>query len=621
MLKSDRIGIHDDFFELGGHSLLAIKAVSRIRDAFDDQSSRREHSLAHATIAGIGESVGGEKVWSQSDSIERIERREHTAASPLSFAQERLWFLDQLAPGRPVYNVLDVVRVPGLSTEVIRRAVNEIVRRHEALRTEFSLGENGQPVQRVLPDLRLELPEVDLSALPEAEREREWIRIARAEGRKPFDLSQAPLFRSILVRLSAHLHLLLVNVHHILADEWSLEILRHELKEIGEAYAEGRPSPMPELPIQYGDFASWQRAQLQGEVVDRQIGYWKNELAGAPGMMELPTDKARPAVQSFRGATETFDVPKDLLDRLKQLGRREQATLFMTLGAGFMALLQRYCGQDDVVIGTPISGRTRSETEGLIGFFLNTVVLRAKFTEELSFRELLGQVKERTLGAFAHQDLPFEQLVAELAPKRDLSHSPLFQVMFILNDAGADTQEMHVKAARAVDTATSRFDLTLSMMETEEGLAGSIEYSTDLFEAETIERFFGHYTKLLEAAVQAPDESIATLAMLPEEERQRLLVEWNQSGESYAEGNQTLPELFAGQAKRTPDEIAVVSGGEQLSYHELDGRANQLARYLRTLGVGPEVLVGLLLERSPEMMVALLAVQKAGGAYVPLDPA
>ena len=618
VLKVERIGINDDFFELGGHSLLAIKAVSRIRDAFEVDLPTRTF-FANSTIAGLARIVAGAN--GAEPSARRIEPRKLTGPSPLSFAEERLWFLDQLAPGRPVYNVLDVVRVTGMSAEVIRRAVNEIVRRHEALRTVFSAGENGQPVQIVLPAIKLEMPELDLSSLPKPEQEREWVRVAREEGQKAFDLTQAPLLRAILVRLAPEEHLLLVNIHHIVADEWSLEIFRQELKQIGEAYAQGRPSPLPELPIQYADFASWQRTQLQGEELQQQIAYWKQELAGAPAMLELPTDKARPAVQTFRGATEPFDLSKALLEQVKQLGRQEQATLFMTLSAGFMALLQRYSRQDDVVIGTPISGRTRSEMEGLIGFFLNTVALRARFNEEVSFRELLGQVRERTLGAFAHQDLPFEQLVAELAPKRDLSHSPLFQVMFILNDSGADTQDMHVDAARKVDTATSRFDLTLSMMETEDGLAGSIEYSTDLFEAETIQRLSQHYGKLMEAAVQAPDQSIATLAMLPAEERQRLLTEWNQTAVTYPDGNRCLPELFAEQAARTPNEVAVVFGQEQMTYAELDARANQLARHLKGLGVGPDVPVGLLVERSVEMMVALLGVVKAGGGYVPLDPA
>ena len=475
-------------------------------------------------------------------------------------------------------------------------------------------------MQIVLPTIDLTLSELDLSSLPEQEREREWIRVVREEGRKPFDLSQAPLLRGTMVHLSHQEHRLLLTIHHIIADEWSMEVIHQEVNQLYEAFSQGRPSPLPELPIQYADFACWQRDWLQGEVLQRQISYWKEELAGAPSILELPTDKPRPAVQSFRGATEIFELPKELLERLKALGRQEQATLFMILEAGFMALLHRYTGQDDILVGTPISGRTHSETENLIGYFLNTVVLRAKFTDRLNFRSLLQQVRERALGAYAHPDLPFEHLVAELAPERDPSRTPLFQVMFILHNPEGVSEVSKVSGNRELETGTSKFDLTLVISETGNGLEGLIEYSTDLFEAETIRRMCGHYGTLLEAIARDPDQSISRLPMLTDAERQQLLVEWNDTAVAFPLKDRCLHQLIEDQAGRTPDHIALVFEQQTLTYRELIRRADRLAHHLRGLGVGPDVLVGLFVERSLEMVVALLGILKAGGAYVPLDP-
>ena len=388
------------------------------------------------------------------------------------------------------------------------------------------------------------------------------------------------------------------------------------------AFCQGEPSPLAELTIRYTDFVDWQRGYLQGEVLQKQVGFWKQALAGAPMILELPTDKPRPAVQSFHGAVEAFELPRELLERLKALSRQREATLFMTLSAAFMTLLHRYTGQDDILVGTPISGRTRSETEDLIGLFLNLVILRAQFSQEETFQSLLQQVRQRALGAYGHQDLPFEQLVAELAPERDLSRTPLFQVMFVLFSTDAASQASDAAALAQLATGTSKFDLTLAVSETEAGLRGMIEYRTDLFEADTIRRLCGHYGILLEAISRDPEQIVSALPILADAERQQLLVEWNDTAVAQAEpkNDLCLPQMIAEQARKNPDQVALIFEEQQLSYGELNQRANQLAQHLQSLGVGPEVLVGLCVERSLEMVVGLLGILKAGGAYVPLDP-
>ena len=616
LLKIDSIGINDEFFHLGGHSLLAIRAVSRIRDVFGVDVPL--HTLfENPTIAGLANVLTASM---GSGRVQRIEPRKLSGPAPLSFAQEQLWFLDHLAPGSPVYNLGDIVDFHGeYNAGAMRRAVKELVRRHEILRTEFShIG--GQPAQVVLPKMDLPLAELDLSSLPEQEREREWTRVVREQGRKPFDLSRAPLLRVTMVHLTADEHRLLLTSHHILADEWSMEVFHQELRRLYDAFSACRPSPLPELPIQFADFACWQREWLQGEVLERQTSYWKKELAGAPSILELPTDKPRPATQSFRGATETFQLPRKRLEQLKTLGREQQATLFMILEAAFMALLHRYTGQDDIVVGTPISGRTRSETENLIGLFLNTVLLRAKFSDRQSFLSLVQQVRAHALGAYAHPDLPFERLVAELAPDRDLSRMPLFQVMFILHNSEGVSQVSQVSGNRELETGTSKFDLSLILSENEKGLDGLIEYSTDLFEAATIRRLAGYYSRLLEASVANPDQSISELPMLPDAERQQLLVDWNNTADEIPEKALCLHQLIEEQAERTPDQVALVFEQQELTYGELNRRANQLAHHLTGLGIGPDVLVGLYLQRSIGMVVGMLGILKAGGAYVPIDP-
>jgi len=462
---------------------------------------------------------------------------------------------------------------------------------------------------------------VDLSGLGEEEREAEARRLIREDAARPFDLAAGPLLRAKLLRLGAGEHVALVNMHHIVSDGWSQGVLIREIGALYAANVAGRPSPLAELPIQYADYALWQREWLQGEALARQVEYWKDRLSGAPAALALPTDRPRPAVQSFRGAVLPFGLSAELSSGLVDLSRRSGATLYMVLLAAFSVLLGRYSGQEDIVVGSPIAGRRRAELEGLIGFFVNTLVLRTDLSGAPRFGELVGRVKEAALGAYAHQDLPFEKLVEELQPVRDLSRQPLFQVSFALQNVPQETLELPgLQLSHAGGSAvTSKFDLSLHVFESGDELHGIVEYATDLFDGGTIARLIGHFRTLLEGIVAAPESPISELPLLSAAERHRLLVEWNATAAAYPR-EKCVHELFAAQAARTPEAVAVVFEDRQLSYGELDRRSNQLAHHLRGLGVGPETVVGLCVERSLEMVVGLLGILKAGGAYLPLDP-
>ncbi|MFL5382416.1 MAG: amino acid adenylation domain-containing protein, partial [Longimicrobiaceae bacterium] len=539
---------------------------------------------------------------------------------PLSFAQERLWFIDRLEPGSAVYNLPAAWRLGGaLDEAALERALGEIVRRHEALRTTF--GEvDGSPVQVIAPFGGFALAVEDLSALGAADGEAALGRRAGEEARRAFDLSAGPLFRAALVRLSDEEHVLLLTMHHIVSDGWSMGVLFRELSALYQAYREGRESPLPELGVQYADYAAWQREHLQGEVLEGELAYWRERLADAPALLELPTDHPRPAVQTFRGANERVQLPPELLERLQRLGRSEGATLYMVVLSAFQALLSKYSGSEDVVVGSPIAGRGRGEVEGLIGFFVNTLVLRTDVSGDPSFRELLGRVREVTLGAYEHQELPFEKLVAELQPERSLSHSPLFQVGFTLDnaqDTGGGLAGLSMQGLGA-ELGFAKLDLSLGLAAGSDGLRGGLTYSTDLWEAATMRRLVGHFTRLVEQAAADPDARISRVTLLNEAERRQVVEEWNATAAEIP--RKCLHELFAEQAARTPEALAVVSGEDALGYRELDACANRLARRLAGLGAGPEVRVGICLERGPEMVVAMLAVLKAGAAYLPLDP-
>jgi amino acid adenylation domain-containing protein/FkbM family methyltransferase len=617
LLKVETIGVDDDFFDLGGHSLMAIRATSRIRDIFE-VDLQTQTLFDNPTIASLAKLLTD--LTGTHGSIQRIGKRKGNGSCALSFAQEQLWFMDQLVAGSPVYNIVDVIRFDGhYNFGAMHQALNELVARHQSLRTAFQVSQ-GQPVQMILSKLIVGLPECDLSILPEDERENAWRQLVHEQSRRAFNLSSAPLFRVMMTHLSPHEHRLLLTIHHIIADEWSMEVIQQEMRQLYEAFSNDRKSPLAELPIQYADFASWQREWLQGRVLQKQMDWWKEALADAPGPLALPTDKPRPSVQSFRGATEVFELPEKLVSQLNLLAREEQVTLFMVLETSFMAFLHRYTGQADILVGTPITGRTQSETEKLVGYFLNTVVLRARFNERMTFRTLLQQVRQCALGAYAHADIPFNQLVAELAPDRIAGQTPFFQTMFVLHEAGGESQVSKVAGNRELETGTAKFDLSMILSESGGRLAGLIEYSTDLFEATTIQRMCGHFVTLLEAVAMDADRLVGYLPLLSDAEFQGVLKNWNNSAVAYPESNLCLHQLIEIQAAKTPDRIAVRFEQESLTYGDLNRRANQLAGYLREQGVETDVPVGIYMERSIGMVVGLLAILKAGGAYIPLDP-
>jgi amino acid adenylation domain-containing protein len=620
VLRLERVGVEESFFELGGHSLLATRVVSRVRDVFAIELPLRA-LFEGPTVAELAGRVE-EMRRAELPVLPPVVPVERTGALPLSFAQERLWFLDRLEPGSATYNIPEAWRLRGaLDEAALERSLSEIVRRHEALRTVFA-EVDGSPVQVVAPFGGFALPVEDLSGLSEADREAAAGRRAGEEARRAFDLSAGPLFRPALLRLYAEDHVLLLSMHHIVSDGWSMEVLFRELSVLYAAYREGRESPLPELGVQYADYAAWQREHLQGEVLERQLSYWRERLADAPALLELPTDHPRPTVQTFRGAHERIELSGELLERLRELGRSEGATLYMVVLSAFQVLLSKYSGSGDVVVGSPIAGRTRKEIEELIGFFVNTVVLRTDLSGDPSFRETLRRVREVTLGAYAHQEVPFEKLVAELQPERSLSHSPLFQVMFTLQNAGGGgggLPGLEVSGVGA-DLASARFDLSLVLAATPQGLRGALNYGTDLFERGTVERMIGHLARVLEQVAADADVRLSRLELLGDAERALVLEEWNRTAGEYP-ADRCIHELFEAQAARAPDAVAVELEGETLSYGALNERANRLAHHLAGLGVRPETRVGICLERGTEMIVSVLAVLKAGGAYVPLDPA
>jgi amino acid adenylation domain-containing protein len=540
---------------------------------------------------------------------------------PLSFAQQRLWFLQQMNPQSPAYNMPVASRLLGrLDVKALEQALNEIVQRHEALRTTFQMVD-ARPMQVISPRAALKLPLLDLTHLPERAREAEAHRLAVENLRQPFDLVNGLLVRAELLRMNVEDHVLLLTMHHIISDGWSISVLVNELAALYNSFSIGVPSTLPELPIQYADYAQWQRSWLTGEVLDVQLDYWKKRLEGAPPVLEVPTDRPRPSIQSFRGSLERFSVAEDVVRGLRELCRREGATIFMVLLAAFQTLLHRYAGQDVIVVGTPIAGRNRQELEGLIGFFINTLVMRADFRDDLSFRQLLAEVKESALGAYAHQEFPFDKLVEELQPQRDLSHMPIIQAMFALQNAPDESIELPGLTMKPVnvESETAQFDLSLNVWERGSALTGHLSYRTDLFDANTIRRMLAHFRTLLESIAKHPDERVSALRLLPDDERRQLLHGWNPSERSFRQ-DVCLHRLFEAQAEQAASATALVFESESISYGELNRRANRLAHHLRALGVGPEVRVCLLLERSVEMIVGILAILKAGGAYVPLDP-
>ncbi len=620
LLHTEEVGVHDNFFELGGHSLLATQVVSRLRATFQVEVPLRT-LFKTPTIAGLAENIERLRRAAQGPPAPPLIKFSRTDKLPLSFAQQRLWFFDQLEPGNLFYNLPNAIRLTGkLHRDALQRAVDEIVRRHESLRTTFTK-QDGEPYQVIAEPSAVDLRFHDISDLPEAEREAKVRELATAEARKPFDLNRGPLFRVTLVRLSDSEHVLLSTMHHVITDGWSMGgIFFRELALLYRGYATGEPPSLPEAPIQYADFASWQRHWLQGEVLENQLGYWRDKLSGvAP--LELPTDRPRPAEPRFRGNFQTIVLNPEFGEKLQELCRKEGVTLFMTLLAGFKALLSRYSGQDDIAVGTPIAGRNRAEIEGLIGFFVNTLVMRTEWSGDPTFRELLSQVRDTCLGAYDHQDIPFEKLVEELHPQRDLSRSPLFQVMFVLQNAPRNSMslgDLTISRQEADKNVTSRYDLTLSVTESQRGLGVVVKYKTDLFDDESMQRFLKHFQRLLEDVVANPDRALSELVLLSEAELDKVVVEWNQTAADYPR-DRCVHRVFEAQAKIRLDATALSYQGRSVSYRELDEWSTQLAHHLRSIGVGKERVVGICMDRSPEMVVGILGVLKAGGAYLPVD--
>jgi amino acid adenylation domain-containing protein len=619
VLGCAQVGIHDTFFELGGHSLLATQLLARVRAMLGVELPVRA-VFETPTVAAFARRV--EQALRKGEGIQMppLVATASPEVLPLSFAQQRLWFLDQLEPGSPAYLIPGALCVDGeIKVQALERSFQELIHRHESLRTTFE-ERDGQPVQVIHPAGPFTLPVIDLQGLAEEVREQQARWLASQERQHPCDLTTGPLLRTSLLRLGSQEHVWLLTLHHIITDGWSNGILVCELTTLYQAKLRGQPSPLAPLPIQYADYALWQREWLQGEVLQASLSYWRSELTGiAP--LELPIDHPRPPVQTYRGASQGLQLSPILSEQLVALSEQQNVTLFMLLLATFQVLLARYTGQRDISVGTPIANRRHAEIEGVIGLFVNMLVLRTDFTDDPTFDLVLQRVREVCLGAYAHQDLPFEKVVEELVPERDLSRSPLFQVMLVLQNAPqarADLAGVRVEPWD-VETITSKFDLTLSIIQTDQGLSCALEYNRDLFEPETIIRMLSHWQTVLAGVVHNPQVRLSAVPLLTEAERVLMLEKWNATQREYPQ-ELCVHELFEQQVERTPDAVALVFEEQQLTYGQLNRRANQLTHHLQMLGVGPEVLVGICMDRSIEMVMAMLGVLKAGGAYVPLDP-
>ncbi|MBA2681037.1 MAG: amino acid adenylation domain-containing protein [Ktedonobacteraceae bacterium] len=620
VLHLERVGVRANFFSLGGHSLLAAQLVSRLQKVFQVRVALR--TLFEApSIAALAQYLQHASSPPPLP-ITPVSRR---GTIPTSFAQERLWFLDQLEMGSAFYNVLTALRLrKPVQVALLQHGLAEMIRRHEVLRTTFetTAATDGRPVQVIAAPFTLALPLVDLSTLSEERQQAELQCRAVQEAQLPFNLGQGPVLRATLFRLGQEDYVLTVTLHHIITDGWSQTIFLRELTQLYDAFSGELPSPLSSLPVQYADYAIQQRDWLQGEVLAQLLAYWRTQLAATPPVLKLPTDHARPAIQSHRGRRLSFTLSPALSQQLHVLSRQEGVTLYMTLLAAFQTLLWRYTGQEDVVVGTPVAGRTHAEVTGLIGFFVNTLVMRTDVSGDPAFRDLLRRVQAVALGAYAHQDLPFERVVEELRPQRSLSHHPLVQVIFALENVLLDDKELSALGLELLDldTGMTKFDLALLVWENEGALVGACEYNTDLFEHTTIERMVENWHTLLTAIVAHPERRLSQLPWFGDAQRSQVLIEWNATSATYPRGK-CVHQLFEERATQMPSAIALAFDDMHLTYCELNQRANQLAHYLRKCGVGPEVLVGICLERSLEMVVAMLGILKAGGAYVPLDPA
>ena len=614
VLGLERIGIDDNFFEMGGHSLLATRLVSRVRTTLGVELAIR--TLFEAPSVGQLSTRLSEGTRKRT----ALERQARPERMPLSYAQQRLWFLDRLGETSTEYNMPGALRLRGeLNREALEKAINRIVERHESLRTHFE-EKDGEPEQVIEAGLRIEVPVEDLSELEEGAQQERIAAAMRREGEEPFDLARGPMLRMKVLKLGEQDHILLRTMHHIVSDGWSEGVFNREFEILYEAYREGRESPLKPLGVQYADFAIWQRSWLDGGALDEGLKYWKEQLEGIPERLELPVDRARPVVQTFAAEECHTVLSGEMTAGLKRVSQENQATLYMTLLAAFGVLMSRYSGQEDIVVGSPIANRQEAQLEEMIGFFVNTLVMRMRVEGGMSFRELLGEVRQTALEAYQYQEVPFERLVEELSPERSLNTTPVFQVSFAVQNAPWESQRMKGLEVEPVGGGELRVRYDLEVHTWERG--GQIGlywlYNRDLFDRWRMEQMARHYERVLEAIVGDPDQAIGRVDVLETKERRRILEEWNATAQEVPEG--TLPELFEAQVGKTPDAVAVVFEEQSLSYRELNERANRLAHYLIGQGVGPEDIVAIAVPRSMEMIVGLLGILKAGAAYLPLDP-
>ncbi len=623
ILNLDKVGIQDNFFRIGGHSLLATQVISRIRSVYNVDFSLRSF-FDHPTILAVSQSIEIEKTKDSLSNIPPIHAQKRPEVLPLSFAQQRLWFLHQLIPDMALYNVPAALKVFGdLKLQKLEDAFNALIKRHEILRTIFP-SKNGEAHQLILPQLKICISDgfQDLSALPQSQQKASVEKITSEEAYMSFDLSSGPLIRLKLLKISSQEHILLITMHHIISDGWSMSIFFNELSSLYNAFSTGEKFDLSPLSIQYADFVLWQRNWLQGDVFAAQISYWKNQLADIHDLLELPTDKPRPKELTYKGDHYKVSLPREVKDKLNQLSQDQGCSLFMTLLTAFQILLHRYTGQEKIVVGSPIANRHHKEIENLIGFFVNTLALKTTFKAGESFLDILHQVKDTTLDAYQHQDVYFDQLVDHLNITRELNKNPVFQVEFSLdsslNKAEYVFSELTLEPLNS-PYVVSTFDLKVSAFEHEEGIDLEYRYALDLFEPESIRRFNSHFEELIKAILKNPNHLVQDLPLLTSSEKQKILVEWNDTSVMYSE-NKTIHKLFEDQVNRTPDKIAVVYENQEFSYKQLNEKANQLAHYLRNLGVEPDTLVVIAIERSLEMIIGILGILKAGGAYVPIDP-
>ncbi|MTJ47693.1 non-ribosomal peptide synthetase/type I polyketide synthase [Dolichospermum sp. UHCC 0259] len=621
ILGLERISIHDNFFALGGHSLLVVQVINAITQELSREISLRQFFQA-ATIAELAVIIDSSSENTPIYKMSIVPGQINRNSAVLSFSQQRLWFLEQLEPGRADYHISSSYHCLGdLNISALQQALDTIIARHQVLRTTFT-NEDGNPIQIINAARPGELQIFDLQNQPLSAQATEIQQLLSQEVQRPFNFSQDLMLRSCLLQISKTEYILLLVIHHIAADGWSMRILFQELSSLYTAFSQNLPSSLAELPIQYADFAQWQRQYLQGDVLESSINYWKKHLTGAPELLSLPTDRPRPPIQSFKGKAQSFFLPGQITQQLRLLGKEEKSTLFMIMLAAFNTLLSRYTNSQDIVVGTALGNRQHSETQDLIGFFVNTLALRTDVSGNPSFKELLGRVREVIVGSYEYQDLPFEKLIEVLQPRRDLSYAPIFQVMLILNEdilqEKVELNGLNINRWE-VEKNAAQFDLTLNVNQMDTEILLQWEYNTDLFDDSTIERINGNFQTLLTNIIANPEKPISELPLLTENEQQQLLVAWNNTQIEYPQ-NKCIHQLFEEQVERTPNAVAVVFAKAKLTYRELNHQANQLAHYLQSSGVKPESLVGICLERSLEMVIGLLAILKAGAAYVPLDP-